>query len=120
MIHARTVGFAALVCTALTWSAMAEPISASRADVVLPACKLFPLQDTTVPMFTAFMTGQCAGIVLGVAQFSCPPKEAKLGLKIRAVVAYVEARPARAEEQFEALALEAVQALWPCPKKDGK
>jgi hypothetical protein len=99
-MYAQFLAFAAFLCAAPTWSAVAEPISASRADLVLSACKLFPPQDTALPTFTAFMVGQCAGVVEGVAQLGCPPGDATLGQKIRAIVAYVEARPARSQEQL--------------------
>jgi hypothetical protein len=42
------------------------------------------------------------------------PDEVTTGQQIGVVVAYIGARPARMHERFDALALEALRAAWPC------
>jgi hypothetical protein len=43
-----------------------------------------------------------------------PPIGANVGQALRLVVAYVDERPERMQEDFEKLALEALQQAWPC------
>jgi hypothetical protein len=44
----------------------------------------------------------------------CPPDGTTVGHAVRVIVTYIDQRPERMREQFEALALEALQQAWPC------
>ena len=45
------------------------------------------------------------------------PAEATVGQLVRVVVKDVEAHPARHNEDFGDLALEALEKEWPCPRQ---
>ena len=46
----------------------------------------------------------------------CPPGRATVGSAVSVIVAYIDQRPERLHEQFETLALEALQQSWPCKR----
>lgn len=66
--------------------------------------------------------GYCAGMVAGIwevavtARWACLPETLSLEALTRKVVKYIDAQPARLQEKFSQLALEAIQATWPCPR----
>ncbi len=82
---------------------------------VTPGCRAW-IANTQ----TTFIQGFCTGRVIGVWEAArigglvCSPEEVTNGQAIRVVVQYIDARPARSHEQFAFLALEAIQAAWPC------
>ncbi len=127
-------GAAALALT-VTAAQAAENINS--ANDVIRGCRDFVNRNSS------YGAGWCAGIVRGmvgsgilvafalkitkpdavgaswlkpfrVLCMDIPPHKVTLGQEIRVVVAYIEARPARMHEEFEDLALEALQAAWPC------
>jgi len=67
-------------------------------------------------------SGRCLGVIEGLAilgqltEMFCAPTGAASGQRIRVVLAFVEARPARMHEDFRLLALEALKEAWPCKK----
>ena len=66
-----------------------------------------------------FLQGLCTGIVIGILSASsdvCEPPNGTPEQGIRVVVKYIDDRPARLNEQFIALAHEALRAAWPCKK----
>jgi hypothetical protein len=94
----------------------AEP-SLNTAWFVVGGCRPFmargPLTGTRDDAFNA---GRCSGIVetlIGSGAL-CLPEGVTFGQAIRVVVKYIDDRPARMHEHFTALALEALQAVWPC------
>jgi Rap1a immunity proteins len=70
--------------------------------------------------FRSYLMATCAGIVRTIFYFGrsrlqiCNPDGANVGQAIRLVVLYIDLRPARMNEQFEDLVLEALQRAWPC------
>jgi hypothetical protein len=64
--------------------------------------------------------GLCVGVVRAILYFGsanfgiCFPAGATVGQAIKVVTLYIDQRPARMHEQFEDLALEALQQAWPC------
>ena len=50
------------------------------------------------------------GAILGIC---CPP-ESTVYQGVRAVVQYVSGQPARLNDNFDALAIEALRKAWPC------
>jgi hypothetical protein len=65
--------------------------------------------------------GMCAGLIAGISYMGegsayCTPFGVTMGQQLRAAVQYIDARPARMHEDFRKLALEAMQAAWPCKR----
>ena len=67
-----------------------------------------------------FFSGRCVGAIetldsanANTRTFCAPPKTNNLE-RVRIVVTYVEAQPARANEDFRVLANEAMAKAWPC------
>ena len=67
--------------------------------------------------------GECLGVIYALLDVSqalterlrfCPPIQFDAQQGVRAVIKYIEAKPARAREDFTAIALEALRATWPC------
>jgi Rap1a immunity proteins len=58
----------------------------------------------------------CVGTIDGVSFGSgtCFPTGATIEQATRVVVQYIDARPARMQEDFKKLVLEALKAAWPC------
>ena len=95
--------------------AQSQP-DASSANVMMPGCRNFLLDDPPA----TYMTGVCTGIVQTLFFFSrsrfgiCIPDGADVGEAVRVIILYIEQRPARMHERFDVLALEALQHVWPC------
>jgi hypothetical protein len=98
------------------------------ASAIMPGCRvmLSPLQ-VEAPEGLKFNAAKCSGLVEGIAYGAsaardipgagvCPDPRVSVGQTIRVVVNYIDARPARLNEPFKALALEALRAAWPCKK----
>ena len=96
-------------------SAQSKP-DTSSANVMMPGCRNFLLDDPPA----TYMTGMCTGIVQTLFFFSrsrfgiCIPDGADVGEAVRVIILYIEQRPARMQERFDVLALEALQHVWPC------
>jgi hypothetical protein len=85
---------------------------ATSANFIMPDCRAF--------LGPALQQGRCSGIVEGLVfadKGLCAPKASTTGQAVRIVVQYIDERPARQQENFIALALEALRADWPCRKK---
>jgi hypothetical protein len=64
-----------------------------------------------------FLQGYCAGAVQALVEFAagaCAPKGATNMQGVQIVVKYIDARPARLQENFNKLAAEALRQAWPC------
>lgn len=64
-----------------------------------------------------FLQGYCAGSVQALVEFAagaCAPKGATNMQGVQIVVKYIDARPARLQENFNKLAAEALRQAWPC------
>jgi hypothetical protein len=82
------------------------------ASFVMPSCQEF--------VGPALRKGQCSGIIeallyAGKSVGVCPPR-ASTGQAVAIVMKYIDARPAREQDNFIALSLEALRATWPCKK----
>jgi hypothetical protein len=101
------------VALALAVTAAQAAENPYSANYLMPGCRDYLRRNND----GFFMQGRCAGLIEGLLyldNFTCPPKEVIMGQKIRVVVAYIDARPARMHEDFYELALEALRAAWPC------
>ena len=89
----------------------------NSANFIVPGCRPFmargPLSGT---LDDAFNAGRCAGIVETLASSGvvCRTEGVTIGQTIRVVLKYIDDRSARQNESFTVLALEALQAAWPC------
>ena len=121
MIIERSTIAAILVALTAPTGAADGLRSASR---LLPGCKVAIDDDPTrhstgVEILAAY----CLGYVDGLSKLSsaaarfCMPAEATVGQLVRVVVKDVEAHPARHNEDFGDLALEALEKEWPCPRQ---
>ena len=68
-----------------------------------------------------YLQGVCAGVVrslvfVGRSLGICRPSGANVAQSAKVVVAYIDQRPERMHEQFESLAIEAVQQAWSCQR----
>jgi hypothetical protein len=105
------------------------PAKAASAAEVLPVCKLYiSVLDSRGAVKESELAhlmdaGECLGAIytlLNVSQVLtknfqfCPPVDADGEHGVRAVVTYIETNPDRAGADFTVVALEALQAMWPC------
>ena len=63
----------------------------------------------------------CAGIVVGLSFMGelhgiCVPPDTTSEQTASIVVQYIDGQPARTDEDFRSLAIEALRANWPCPQ----
>lgn len=100
---------------------LAQQPDLDSANYVMPGCRQAiapPPDKPTVNMLIGETL--CTGMVWGVwdiaenRKWVCSPGRAIITQGVRVVVQYIDARPARMDEQFPALALEALRAAWPC------
>jgi hypothetical protein len=100
-------------------SALAEADMYS-ANFMIAGCRLLLQPDLPNTSKEAFYIGQCTGVIEGLIYAAsgvvCLPVGATQGQAIHVVVKYIDDRPARLHENFKPLALEALQAAWPCKK----
>ena len=69
-----------------------------------------------------FKMGFCAGVINGITYMKksigfCLPDGVSAQEATRVVVQYIDKRPERMNENFKLLAVEALQAAWPCPRR---
>jgi hypothetical protein len=110
--------YAVAILLALTMPASAE--DTTTANQMLPGCKGL-LEDRMTSGVSVYQQGRCGGyvasLVYGVGeQEFCSPKGVSIGQALAVVVKYIEARPERMHESFGLLAVEAMQAAWPCKR----
>ena len=117
MFHSvRGIVFVAAV-TATSGASLADDIGS--ANVVMPGCRAMAMEAYEAN--TMFRGGVCFGVVTtlrftGPAIALCIPDSVTNGQMVRVVAQYIDARPARLHENFKSLAVEALQAAWPCKK----
>jgi hypothetical protein len=100
----------AILLLALTTAASAE----DSANNFLPGCK----GTLGTEMWEQ---RRCAGFIEGLeygvgGRDFCPPNGVTTVQSVTVVVKYIEARPQRMHEDFGKLAIEAMQAAWPCKR----
>jgi len=102
--------------------AVAEP-SQTSADYVMPGCRdaasLVTFSNVGESEEQASSMGFCAGIVVGLSFMGqpygiCVPAGTTAQQVTIIVVQYIDGQPARIREDFNRLAVEALQANWPC------
>jgi hypothetical protein len=100
-----------------------ESNSESRAwsaNAVMPGCR--SLISETGPI--NYETGKCGGVVAGLIDMGglsafCPPSGVTYEQAARVIVRFIDANPARMNERFTRLAVEALAKAWPCKPAPG-
>jgi|BarGraNGADG00212_1021973.scaffolds.fasta_scaffold150643_1 hypothetical protein len=97
-------------------AAFAE-VDRSSANHIMRGCRDFISSSLSNSQRGPLEQGYCAGVVDGL-DFTglgvCAPPSVTVSQAVRVVVKYIDDRPARLNENFKALAYEALQAAWPC------
>jgi hypothetical protein len=106
-----------VVLTLSGGSAFAEIHESDSANYVMPGCRNYVSENPRNG--DIFKTGLCWGLISGLTYMTdsaCLPAAATQRQAVSVVVQYIDARPARTHEDFRKLALEAMQAAWPCQR----
>jgi hypothetical protein len=93
---------------------VASPFRGDSAASIVPGCRSSTSADDSS---RAFEEGVCIGLLKGLYYLStgaCIPPAVTMGEIARIVVRYVDDHPARQQEDFREIALEALRAAWPC------
>ena len=125
-IDARSVDMmrklkATIIGVALVLASLGEPASSETANYRMPGCRSFAKQDNDSRYL--FASGVCSGLIEALISLtpalapeirSCPPSNITTGQGALVVVQFIDARPARLNDGFLPLAIEAFQNAWPC------
>jgi Rap1a immunity proteins len=90
------------------------------ANSMLPRCKKLLAMANGGILRTAddiFSAGRCMGMIEGTSYLTptiCAPAGATTSQRLQVIISYIEARPARMNEDLRSLALEAMEQAWPC------
>ncbi len=102
--------------------AVAEPPQTS-ADYIMPGCRdaasLITFSDARESQEDVSRMSFCMGVVVGLSFIGlpygiCVPAGTTSQQATRVVVQYIDGQPARMQEDFNSLAVEALRATWPC------
>jgi hypothetical protein len=111
----RSVAIAIFTSLQLTSGTVGAEKNPYTANDLLQDCKARLLEGVAVPR--PFYSGLCMGLIAGVHYIdakSCAPDNATNNQLMRVVLAYIEVRPQRMNEEFMKLAVEALRSAWPC------
>ena len=111
-----------LVCIGSAKAAAApDSIDGAATNYVLPGCRTYALMAPSGGRYssgTALRIGLCYGYLQAIADLAanivCFPPDATIHQAAAVVVRYLDNRPERWNERFDALALEALRSEWPC------
>jgi Ssp1 endopeptidase immunity protein Rap1a len=81
------------------------------ANEMMPGCRAMLNHDQR----NILRQGECIGAVAAITHIDlavCPPKDSNVEQAIRIVVQYIDSKPARLQENFYDLAVEALRAAW--------
>ena len=96
-------------------AAVARP-EVDSAIFIMPGCRAF-LAETRPSRVDQWKQILCSGVVGAIAYAGsriCSPPDESNAQTVRVVVKYIDERPQRHHESFKKLALEALQANFPC------
>jgi len=106
-------GIVPVAAMILNCSAVIAKEDLRSANYMVPGCRAFIAKGFTELQKQGFCGGTIDALVwsnLGV----CAPEGVSLVEGVKVVVKYIDDRPQRQNENFKALALEALQTAWPC------
>jgi Rap1a immunity proteins len=113
----RSIAIAIFTSLQLTSGAVGAEENPYTANDLLQDCKASLLEGVAVPRPFYSNSGLCMGLVAGVHYIdakSCAPDNATNNQLMRVVLAYIEVRPQRMNEEFMKLVVEALRSAWPC------
>jgi hypothetical protein len=102
-------------------SALAEEPFIGSANYVMPGCRAV-IDEKNVSDGELLNHGLCIGMVFAlfdwgtISELICPPPQVTIEQTMRVVVRHIDDRPAKMHMRFSLLALEAMQAAWPCKR----
>ncbi|HYC17274.1 MAG TPA: Rap1a/Tai family immunity protein [Pseudolabrys sp.] len=116
MVDIRTIpilrGMTLIAALIVTGEIAFAQNDATSANFIIPGCRAF--------LGPALQQDRCVGIVEGIIFASkgvvCPPKTSTTVQSVQIVVNYIDTRPTRQNDNFFALALDALKTTWPCKK----
>jgi hypothetical protein len=108
-------------------AAFAQPQHHASAKAVMPGCRNFIKDGGWPTSQPAMLLSRPAKLQMSVCldkvlrlEYAhpsiCSPRHWTIGQLIGVVVHYIDSRPARLHEDFTKLAIEALQATWPCAR----
>jgi len=98
-------------------SGFAYAEDANSANYIMPGCRLYLQPSLPANGMDGIDAGRCSGLVSGLFYAAidvCNPAGVTTEQLVRVVVQYIDNRPARLNESFNLLAVEALRAAWPC------
>ena len=122
----RTLILGISLALVLSVAALAQLDDKFTAKYLLPYCRDAINNKAPTMSSDAVMQGMCVGIIDAInfmmselppeekEHRTCPPANVPLDQTVRAVIAYIEARPKRMHENFKTLVMEAIHDAWPC------
>ena len=111
----RIIATAIVTCFQLASGTVQAAEKSYTAKDLLQDCKDSLRERAAFPR--PFYSGLCMGLVAGVHYVdakSCAPEDATNSQLMRVVLAYIEVRPQRMNEEFMKLVVEALRNAWPC------
>ena len=108
---------AAVAAAALMTTPATAGVDMDSANYILPFCRGEVSATPTRHYTGVFYRGVCLGVVMtwwSVGPGFCGPHGVSYRQMLRVVVRWIEQRPERHHEPFAQLALQAMQAAWPC------
>jgi hypothetical protein len=105
----------ALIAAMMFGCEAAVAVDATTATYTMPGCRDFLVSRGQKPLFES----NCAVLVRGLSYAGsgvCAPADFTDEQAVHIVVQYIDDRPERQHENFRALALEALQAAFPCKR----
>jgi hypothetical protein len=95
--------------------ACAQRVSTDLASSIMPGCRDF----IATRKGDGFARGLCVGLVKVLFEYApniCPPDGLKNDQIVRVIVRYIDSEPARLQEYFNGMAIEAMRKAWPCQR----
>src|SRR5262245_13600595 len=117
--HWRTTAITIIACLQFACGTLQAAERTYTANDLLQDCKNSLLER--VALTRPFYSGLCMGLVSGVHYIdakSCAPEDTTPSQLIRVVLAYIEVRPQRMNDEFMPLVVEALRSTWPCSSPD--
>jgi len=115
----RSTAITVIACLQFACGALQAEEKPYTAKDLLQDCKNSLLERAAFPR--PFYSGLCMGLVAGVHYIdakSCAPEHTTPSQLMHVVLAYIEVRPQRMNDEFMPLVVEALRSAWPCSSPD--
>ena len=128
MVDGRLPALGAIVVTLVSCGVAVAAPNQPSASYFMPGCRdaasliTFSVRESEEEVARMNF---CAGIVVGLGFMGelhgiCLPPDTTSQQATSIVVQYIDGQPARTDEDFRSLAIEALRANWPCPPTNPK